>query len=163
MNRIARTITLALTLIAITASTTYAAPPARYECDDLEDYQSELMTMIPLDDMVTLGELLEQDVETMRPSELRDMSRITEDWAEAMDDYPVRDVPYAAIEYHEAFAESISLVSIITNAMATGGMFAVLPYVDAVEEADIALSTADLEGKRMCGEDWPFGEDEGTI
>jgi hypothetical protein len=162
MNRITKALGIVSLLIAITVSTTYAAP-ARYECDDLDDYQVELMSMVPLEDMMTLGELLEQDVETMRPSELREMSRITEEWAEAMEDFPVRDIPYAATDYHEAFTETISLVSVMTNAIATGGLFAALPYVDLIDEADIALTSAIMDGERMCGEDWPFGEDEGTI
>ena len=162
MNRITKALGIVSLLITITVSTTHAAP-ARYECDDLEDYQYDLMTMIPLEDMMVLGELLEQDVETMRPSELREMSRITEEWAEAMEDFPVRDIPYAATDYHEAFTETISLVSVMTNAIATGGLFAALPYVDLIDEADIALTSAIMDGERMCGEDWPFGEDEGTI
>jgi hypothetical protein len=163
MNRIARTSTLTLTLVAITASTAYAAPPDRYECDDLENYQYDLMTMIPTEDLMVLGELLEKDVETMRASELRELSRITEEWAEELEDYPEQDIPYAATDYHKAFTESIGIISIITNAMETGGMFAILPYVDAVEDADLALTSAQLEGERMCGEDWPFGEDGGSI
>jgi hypothetical protein len=141
---------MALTTIPVAAG----ADP--YECDDLDNYQETLFEAIDRDDLETVTEILDQELETVRPSEMREASRIMDDWATEIEDIPSREVPRVAQDYHEAFLDYLSVASSMMNSMASGGVFGALAYDEAMTKITTDLEAANQYGESKCGEDWPF-------
>jgi hypothetical protein len=151
------TIILAALLSVIVAVPASAGTTDRWGCDDLADYQREIVSLIPADDLETLSDILDSDIETLRPSEFAAAADIFDAWASDMEDMPARDVPRAAEPYHEAMIDFMSLYASMFAAMSTAGVFGAMPYVDAAELANADLEDAMAYGERKCPADWPFG------
>lgn len=155
MIRIALIVLTLLTLSTATA-TAQVNGADRYGCDDLADYAMAIYTALPADDLERLMELAEIDIDRMRPSQLREASQLLDDWATAVEAIPARDVPKAARDYHEAFIESLSLMSTVYSAVASGNIFSLVAYTETMEELTVELDAAQATGARRCPADWPF-------
>ena len=151
-------------LLALIVAVPASAQSDRWGCDDLADYQREIVSLIPADDLEILSDILDSDIETLRPSQFAAAADIFDAWASDMEDMPARDVPRAAERYHEEMIDFMSLYASMFAAMSTAGIFGAMPYVDAVELASADLEAASAYGERKCPRDWPFGgTDSGTL
>jgi hypothetical protein len=161
-----RTITIILAaLLAVIVADPVSAATDPWECDDLADYQRDIISLVTSSDLETLNDILNSDIETLRPSEFAAVADIFDQWASDMEDMPARDVPRAAERYHEEMIDFMSLYASMFAAMSTAGIFGAMPYVDAVELASADLEAASAYGERKCPVDWPFGSgtDSGTL
>lgn len=140
-----------------------AAAPARdrYGCADLAAYQQALLAAVDPDDLERLVSLMDRDIETLRPSQLLTIARITDEWATALEEMRPASIPRAARPYHEAFGTYLGLLSSITTAMASQGIMGALPYADAIDVVLADLEEANAYGARTCPAEWPFGDDPG--
>lgn len=154
-----------LTIIAlaiIVALTTTTATAQSSQCDGLDEYQMAVFSAVPYRDLETLIDILDQDMDRVRPSEFAEAATILDDWATALDAMPSREIPPAARAYHSAFIDYLGVTSAVMSAMATGNLFGALAYVDVIDEVGMELDAADRAGARTCGSDWPFS-DQGTV
>jgi hypothetical protein len=153
MKRILSLVILIFTLTSVDVS---AQVSDRWDCDDLASYYREVTTSLDRDDMLELQELMETELDRLRPSELRDASALLDEWATALDDMPASDIPKAAREYHKALVESLGTLSAVYNAVASGNVLTALAYTDALEQLALDLDSATTLGSQRCSTDWPF-------
>lgn len=143
-------------LIALTAVDATAQVSSKWECDDLAAYQSEIVSLLDREEMVELFDLMEMDVDRMRPTQIERASELLDQWATALDDMPARDIPRAAREYHALLIESLGMLSATYNTIANGGILGALVYIESLEEIAIELEEVHEKGRDRCGDDWDF-------
>lgn len=125
-------------------------------CDRLDSY-TRAVALALLDGGMTTDDLEffeDFDIETATPSELRRGSRIAEEMHDALAGMDETDIPPAARDYHDALIDLFGLMSQVLTAVANGGVWAALPYTDALDESTARLEQATEDGRALCGAAW---------
>lgn len=163
-------ILLAFVPISAAAQTPVATPVILHpSCEELPEYVDEViggtLRSLPDDSQKVIRPFIEsnQDLTMMRPSELRQLSEAFDRWAGELEDVDPDDVPHVAREYHETLIEHISLVSAVSNSVATSGVFALFAYADAGEKLEQSWDEIRMTGRSMCGNAWEVLDDDFNV
>ncbi len=128
-------------------------PVGGWGCDSLSSYvakqKESLYALDEVDDMRAI--FAAEDFTTIRPSVALSASKGFDKWVSELQEIPV---PPAAVEYNKAFINTYSTISSMLVSYANGGMFAMLPYQDALDAEKQDLSKGYVLGKARCGTQW---------
>ena len=161
-------------VMTMATSLVVTAAPTDWGCDDLEEYKEDTIAdslmALPTEHFETLEYVFSPgfDIMNARPSQLISASQAFDAWATELETIDEDDVPAAAVPMHEALIDTVSLMSSITNALATGGPFAVMAYEDSIDAITGQQAHAEEFGYQHCGAQWVDvfglpGSDEGIL
>jgi hypothetical protein len=136
-------------------ATPQATPQPPQYCFGIESYYDQIYSAIP-SEYEDPGSMLMQyinsgvDSDTLRPSQLLELSEGLDAWATEVENIPIGDIPHVLRVYHRAWVTAISLRSSWFHAWYVGGPFAVTSYTDQAESTDRAYELAELELLARC-------------
>lgn len=134
---------------------TPVASPVAMACEDIYGYAVETRTLLP-DLSFTPPD--DDDLSSLRPSQLRELADVLDTWGGALDAYPLDDVPDDAMVFHDARVDQVTAAAGVTNALAQGSPLGALIYTDTLQES---VEIANGEAERIhavCGFDVRFPE-----
>jgi hypothetical protein len=132
----------------------------RWQCADLDDYQSELVMSIPYDSNEMWRVMDAEDWDDVRLREYREASVQFEEWGETLEtEFTPRNIPLAAREYHQALVDVVFLMADVSYVMGSGsGVWGLIGMTEQMETATLNMDVALELGNERCPTEWPFGE-----
>lgn len=177
MRSLTRTFDVLLTILAVAVLAALAPDPNPMTavaattdgCGNIAAYQRALADTIPTAENATEERVVTQwlagtlDFEHLRPSQALAFASYLDRWATALEEIPSHKVPAAATAHHDALIDLMSVMTVALQSYASGGVFAMLPYAEAIEAATDDLDRADRQAQRRCGAQWTrvFGTSDG--
>lgn len=132
----------------------------RWQCADLDDYQSALVMSIPYGSNELRKVMDAEDWGDVRLREYREASVQFEEWGETLEtEFTPRNTPRAAREYHQALVDVVFIMADVSYVMGSGsGVWGLVGMTEEMETATLNMNVALELGNERCPTQWPFGE-----